>query len=231
MKKLSCVAIDDEPLALQLLQGYINDHRSLELSGVFDDPIAAAAFMEQHPPDLLFTDIDMPDMSGLQLVQQLMPRPVVIFTTAHKQYALEGYELDAVDFLLKPFNAERFQKAVDKAIGLYQYNAMVQKEDCIYVRSEYKLVRINLAAIRYMEALQDYLKIVLDDEKPILTLMRMKAMEDMLPPQKFMRIHRSYLIPVSRITSFQQGKVVVDGKTFVVARSKLESLKHRLSGG
>lgn len=207
--QLKCVAIDDEPLALELLQEYISRFPQLKLLHTFDDAISAVELLRNIKVDLLFIDINMPDITGIDLVRSLQEKPLIIFTTAHKQFAIEGFELDAVDYLLKPINFDRFTRAVHKAIDYYKYkNTPSQDEnDSLFVHSEYKLVKIPLNDIEYIESLEDYIKIHIAGARPVLTLMSMKKVLEKLPAKKFQRIHRSYIVSVSRVKSIQNRKV------------------------
>jgi two-component system, LytTR family, response regulator len=211
--QLKCVAIDDEPLALELLKEYIAHFPQLKLLHTFDDAISAVELLRNTKVDLLFIDINMPDISGIDLVRSLQEKPLIIFTTAHKQFAIEGFELDAVDYLLKPINFDRFTKAVHKAIDYYKYKNTPAQEDneCLFVHSEYKLVKIQLNEIDYIESLEDYIKIHIAGTKPVLTLMSMKKVLEKLPAEKFQRIHRSYIVSVSKVKSIQNRKVQLPG--------------------
>ncbi len=207
--QIKCVAIDDEPLALELLKGYIATFPALRLLHAYDDPLAGAEFLRNYPVDLLFVDINMPDISGIDLVRSLPEKPVVIFTTAHKEFAHEGFELDALDYLLKPIQPERFAKAVNKVISYFQY---IRKEksdasDALFVRSEYQLVKIELDEIEYIESVDDYLKIHRTGARPVMTLMTLKAILEKLPANRFKRIHRSYVVPLAKIRSLVNKKV------------------------
>ncbi|MBO9199612.1 MULTISPECIES: LytR/AlgR family response regulator transcription factor [Niastella] len=207
--QLKCIAIDDEPLALELLQEYISRFPQLKLVHTFDDAISAVELLRNTRVDLLFIDINMPDITGIDLVRSLHEKPIVIFTTAHKQFAIEGFELDAVDYLLKPINFDRFTRAVNKAIDYFKYKSTPAQEenDSLFVHSEYKLVKIPLNEIEYIESLEDYIKIHITGTKPVLTLLSMKKVLEKLPADKFQRIHRSYIVAVSRVKSIQNRKV------------------------
>lgn len=207
--QIKCVAIDDEPHALDLMKRYISRIPALSLVQVFDDAIAAAEFVRRNPVDLLFLDINMPDINGLELVRSLTEKPLIIFTTAYKKFAFEGFELEALDYLLKPIEFERFSKAVHKAIEYTRFVTAEKKEqgESLFVRSEYKLVKIDLNEIEYIESLEDYLKINLSSGKPVMTLMTLKAILERLPPEKFQRIHRSYVVAVAKIKSVSGRKV------------------------
>jgi len=211
--QLKCIAIDDEPLALELLKEYISRFPQLKLVYTFDDAISAVELLRNTRVDLLFIDINMPDITGIDLVRSLQEKPLIIFTTAHKQFAIEGFELDAVDYLLKPINIDRFTRAVHKAIDYYKYkNAPAQEDnDCLFVHSEYKLVKIQLSEIEYIESLEDYIKIHIAGAKPVLTLMSMKKVLEKLPADKFQRIHRSYIVSVAKVKSIQNRKVQLAG--------------------
>lgn len=213
--QLKCVAIDDEPLALELLQTYIARFPQLKLVHSFDDAISAVELLRNTRVDLLFIDINMPDITGIDLVRSLQEKPLIIFTTAHKQFAIEGFELDAVDYLLKPINIDRFTRAVHKAIDYYKYrNTPAQDDnDCLFVHSEYKLVKILLNEIEYIESLEDYIKIHITGSKPVLTLMSMKKVLEKLPAEKFQRIHRSYIVSVAKVRSIQNRKVQLSAGT------------------
>jgi DNA-binding LytR/AlgR family response regulator len=207
--QLKCVAIDDEPLALELMQEYISRFPQLKLVHMFDDAISAVELLRNTKVDLLFIDINMPDITGIDLVRSLQEKPLIIFTTAHKQFAIEGFELDAVDYLLKPINIDRFTRAVHKAIDYYKYrNTPAQEDnDCLFVHAEYRLVKIQLNDIEYIESLEDYIKIHISGSKPVLTLMSMKKVLEKLPADKFQRIHRSYIVSVAKVRSIQNRKV------------------------
>ena len=207
--QIRCVAIDDEPLALELIKQYISKIHSLKLVQTFTDAIAGAEFLRQAAIDLLFIDINMPDISGIDLVRSLENKPIIIFTTAYKQFALEGFELDAIDYLIKPILLERFERAVNKAIDYYQYKKAPKTEppQALFVRSEYQLIKIELDDIVYIETVEDYLRIHRSSSKPVMTLMTIKAILEKLPPGQFQRIHRSYIIPLAKIKSILNRKV------------------------
>ena len=211
MKPLKCIAIDDEPPALILLREYISKTPSLELVQTFEDAITGGEFLRRHPVDLLFIDIDMPDISGLDLVRSLKERPMIIFTTAHKKYAIEGFELDAVDYLLKPISYERFSKAVSKAVEYSNYKSKKPGDETenLFVYSEYRVLKIPIDQIEYIESLEDYIKIHIVNSKPVLTLMTLKGVLEKLPSSRFSRIHRSYIIANEKVKSIQNRKVML----------------------
>jgi len=211
MMPIKCIAIDDEPLALELIKQYVARIEDLQLLQTFDDAISGSEFLRQQKVDLLFIDINMPDITGVELVRSLTEKPMVIFTTAYKKFAMDGFDLDAIDYLLKPIDFERFHKAANKAIEYFTFRQVSKAEapTSIFVRSEYKMLQIFLDDIDYIEGLEDYIKIHLSSGRPILTLMTLKAMLDKLPADRFKRIHRSYIVPVSKIKSIVNKKALM----------------------
>lgn len=207
--EIKCVAIDDEPLALQLIREYIKRFPALRLLHTFDDAIAGAEYLRSHEVDLLFVDINMPDITGIELVKSLQPMPSVIFTTAYKKFAIDGFELNALDYLLKPISFERFEKAIDKATGhLFFRDAQKRsQEQALVVRAEYQLVKINLHEIEYIESFEDYIKIHRTGAKPVMTLMTLKNILEKLPPDQFQRVHRSFVVAISHIRSIVNRKI------------------------
>lgn len=225
--QLKCVVIDDEPLALDVLKQYIGRFPQLGLVQSFSDAIAGEDFLQQNKVDLLFIDINMPDKKGTELVKDLPQKPMVVFTTAYKSYAAEGFELDAIDYLVKPVSFERFAKAVQKAIDFFELKKPAQKEEeGLFVRSEYQLVKINFADVLYIESVEDYLKFFLVNGRPIMTLMTMKAVLDKLPANGFARIHRSYIVSTSKVKSIVNRKVtLVNGVELPVSNSYVDVVK------
>jgi len=222
-----CIAVDDEIPALELIRNYAAKMSSLQLLHTFNDAISAGEYLRTNEIDLLFVDINMPDINGIDLVSSLQNKPMIIFTTAYKKFAYNGFELDAVDYLLKPISFERFKRGVSKAMELLQNKAQVKapEQDNLFVRSEYRMVRIGLNEIEYVEGLEDYIKIHISSSKPVLTLMTMKAFIEKLPENKFLRIHRSYIIPLNKIVSVINRKVLLaSGKIFPVSETYAASM-------
>jgi two-component system, LytTR family, response regulator len=230
--KLSCIAIDDEPLALEVIKKYAYKNASLLLQQTFDNVIEAEKYLLDHKIDLLFLDIDMPDKSGIELLASLNQKPLVIFTTAHKKFALQAFDLEAVDFLLKPVQNERFNKAVEKAIVITKGITKTADNDSFLVYAEYKLVKIDFSNVIYIESMQDYVKIWLQDGKPVMTLQTLKKILDILPAEKFKQIHRSYIVALDKIKSLQQKNIeLVNGILLPVSNSHnsfIKSLKEKL---
>jgi two-component system, LytTR family, response regulator len=208
---LKCIAIDDEPLALTILSDYASRTPTLQLLHTFDDAIVAAEMLRKTPVDIIFIDINMPDINGIDLVRSLEKKPLIVFTTAYKKFAYEGFELEAVDYLLKPISFDRFTRAVQKAEGMYrQKNVQEKKEESgyLFIRSEYRVIKIALNDIDYIEGLEDYIKIHMNNARPVLTLLTLKAVLEKLPEAKFRRIHRSYIVAVDKVKSIQGKKVL-----------------------
>ncbi|MBL7699881.1 MAG: response regulator transcription factor [Chitinophagaceae bacterium] len=223
---IKCVAIDDEPLALQLMKAYIEKTPALQLAQVFEDALSASEFLRSHPVDLLFIDIQMPDINGLDLVRALEDKPMIIFTTAHKKFAFEGFELQAMDYLLKPVSFERFTKAVSKAEEYFKFkNSGAGQEEYLYVYSEYKLLRIDLNDIEFIESLEDYVRIHLTNEKPILSLMPLKRVLQKLPADRFKRVHRSYIVSVNKIKGVNNRRIMLSAAEVPVSDSYLDVVR------
>jgi DNA-binding LytR/AlgR family response regulator len=218
MNRINCLLVDDEPTALDMLEHFIGRVYFLNLVKKCQNAIEAMQVLEENQIDLLFLDINMPDVNGIQFLKSIVTKPAVIFTTGYKEYALEGYENDAIDFLLKPFDFERFLKAVNKANYLISKTirqpAIRQKQQqYIFVKADYKLVKINVDDILFVEGLKDYIKIY-TKQKLILTLMSMTSIEEKLPSDEFFRLHRSYIISLGKIDSVSRHRVII-GEKFI----------------
>ena len=195
MNRISTMVVDDEPLAAQLLGDYVRQTPFLSLEGICSSAVEAFSMWQEHPADLLFLDIQMPELNGLEFSKMVDSGTRIVFTTAFDQYAIDGYKVNALDYLLKPISYVDFLQAANKAVQWFELLQQPKEEiQSIFVKSEYKLVQIELSKILYIEGLKDYLKIYEEDSpKPILSLMSMKAMEELLPASRFMRVHRSYI--------------------------------------
>jgi DNA-binding LytR/AlgR family response regulator len=191
--------------------------------------MSGARFLKENTVDVLFIDINMPDITGTELVRSLEKKPLTIFTTAYKQFAYEGFELEAIDYLLKPVAFDRFQKAVQRAISLQAFRYPEKAGQHFFVRSEYRMIRIECDHVLYIEGLEDYVKIHLDNERPVLTLMTMKAMMEKIPADIFRRIHRSYIIPVKKVRSVHNKKIMLhNGQELPVSDSYLDFIQEWL---
>ncbi|TDY12300.1 LytR/AlgR family response regulator transcription factor [Meridianimaribacter flavus] len=224
--KISCVAVDDEPMALNLVESYIEKTPFLELKTKCSSAIEAMQYINEHPVDLLFLDIQMPDLTGIEFSKMLPKNTRVIFTTAFDHYALDGFKVDAIDYLLKPFDYAEFLTAANKALkwfellnGKTKQPEIVSKEkEFLFVKSEYKQLRIKLADVLYFEGLKDYIKIWLKDEpKPILTLMSLKSLEQELPETQFMRVHRSFIVSLNNIDVIERSQIIINKQRITVS--------------
>lgn len=231
MNKIRCLIVDDEPLALDLIERYVLQTPFLELKGRCNGPVEAMSIMQEETVDLLFLDIQMLDMTGLEFSRTLKAGPKVIFTTAFEEYALEGFRVDALDYLLKPFSYEEFLRSANKAKEWFDRGVDgIEQSSYLFVKSEYKLIRVDLKNVLYIEGLKDYVKIYLQDKQaPILSLMSMKAIEEQLPSSEFMRIHRSYIINLSRIESVERGKIKIRDTHIPVADNYKERFQEFIS--
>jgi DNA-binding LytR/AlgR family response regulator len=211
---IRALAIDDEPLALQLVESYIRKTPFIELAGTFDNPFDAMSFLEKEPVDLIFLDIQMPDLTGIEFARVLKGDSKIIFTTAFEQYALEGFKLEAIDYLLKPFSYEEFLKAaqrVNKLVELEKSAEIVSDSanDYMFLKSDYKIKKINFKDILYIEGLKDYVKVfVVNETNPVLSLNSLKSLEDTLPKSQFMRVHRSFIVNLDKITTVDRSRIV-----------------------
>lgn len=222
---LKCAIVDDEPLALGLLESYIKKTSFLELSGSYSSAIQAMKYLPEHPVDVLFLDIQMPELNGLEFSRMVPEDTRIIFTTAFDQYALDGYRVNALDYLLKPISYADFIEAINKAVRWFELQQKADKQTTdaegenkqayIYVKSDYKLIQVELNKILYIEGLKDYIKIHLEnEERPILSLVSMRAMEEKLPADQFIRVHRSFIVQKQKIKVIDKGRIVF-GKEYI----------------
>lgn len=213
--KLKCLAIDDEPLALKQIGSYIEKTPFLELAGLCNSALAALEQLSVSKIDLLLVDINMPDLSGMDFVKSLKERPFIVFTTAYSEYAIEGFKVDAADYLLKPFGYAEFLKAANKVRSLAEMSTPKTAEagpwkDHLFVKADYKVIRIELSEIIYIESMHEYVRIHLDRDKPVMTLISLKALEEQLPADRFMRVHRSYIVNSEKIKIVERNRIVFD---------------------
>lgn len=217
---IKCLAIDDEPLALEQLANYIKKIPFLELVARCQSALDAREIMEYEVIDAIFCDINMPDLNGMDFVKSLPVPPLVVFTTAYSEYAVEGFKVDAVDYLLKPFGLADFQRAANKVKARYDLMntavvSTVDEDNAIFLKTEYKVVRLSISDIRYVEGMSEYLKIHVEGQpKPLIVLLSMKKMEERLP-NFFMRIHRSYIINLKKIQEVNKNRVIMDRDTWL----------------
>ncbi len=234
---IRCMAIDDEPLALQQIVTYINKVPFLELTAQCQSALEARQFLEQDTVDAIFCDINMPDLNGMDFIKSLVTPPMVVFTTAYAEYAVEGFKVNAVDYLLKPFGLQDFQRAANRLKerlspklgddrGLNKGNISSSsdpqppnlgglEDDTIFLKTEYRIVKVSISDIRYIEGMSEYLKVHVEGEsKPIITLLSMKKIEERLPDY-FMRIHRSYIVNLKRIQEVNKNRIIMDKETYL----------------
>ena len=225
--KLKCAIVDDEPLAIELLVSYVNKIPFMELTGRYANAVETMKGLAENPVDVLFLDIQMPDLNGLELSKMIPETTRIVFTTAFEQYALEGFRINALDYLLKPISYAEFLESCNRALQWFtlsrsQPEQTTHEEEMksIFVKSEYKLLQIDLDSIKYIEGLKDYVKIYTDDApRPILSLMNMKAMEQMLPASRFIRVHRSFIVQKSKIREIDRNRIVFGDKFIPIGDS------------
>lgn len=216
---IHCIAIDDEPLALQLINEYCSKISFLKLEKTFTNTDEAKAWLQDNTVDLLFLDIQMPDINGMQFYKSLTHKPPVVFTTAYKDFAAEGFNVDAVDYLLKPFEYDRFLKACYKVKEYIEFLSSQELQlNSIFVKVNYEIMKINLKDIELIEALDDYIKIYIKPN-PVLTLMTLKSIQEKLPSRDFVRVHRSFIVPLARIEKFSKTKLWTAGKEIPIGSS------------
>ncbi len=218
MNKIQCIAVDDEPLALDVIENFSARLPHLELRS-FNSPVQALDYLREHPVDLVFLDINMPEMMGMELAAAMEQLPPIIFTTAYAEYALDSFEFNTVDYLLKPYNFERFAKAVDKVMKLI---APSPAEKSITFKVDYRSVKLPIEKILYIEAMGNYLKIFTKTQT-YLPQMTMKEAEALLGDLPFKRIHRSYIVNMDAVQSFNRREVTVAGQVLPLGKSYLDS--------
>lgn len=214
---IRCLAIDDEPLALQQIAAYINKVPFLELAAQCHSALEARQFLSDERVDAIFCDINMPDLNGMDFVKSLTAPPLVVFTTAYSEYAIEGFKVNAVDYLLKPFGMQEFMRAANRLQERLSVpaSAPAETDDTLFLKTDYRIVKVNIPDIRYVEAMSEYLKVWIEGEaKPIITLLSMKKMEERLP-DNFMRVHRSYIINLDKIQEVNKNRVIMDADTYL----------------
>jgi DNA-binding LytR/AlgR family response regulator len=228
---LRCLAIDDEPLALELLEDNIRQVPYLKLEGTCSNALEALKFLQEQTVDLIFLDIQMPGLTGLQFIQSLTNRPMIILITAYEKFALEGFNLDVVDYLVKPVPLDRFIKACNKAWELFNLRSKKAESpsssepEFLFVNVEYSLVKVEFADIQWIEGLKDYIRIYLkSSSKPIITRMSMKAIEEELPLSKFIRVHKSFIVSVSAITSVRKNSIFIGAEEIPVGENYKDSV-------
>lgn len=218
------IAIDDEPVALDVVKNLSAKVPFLDLKACFTDAFEAMDYLRQNPVDLLFLDIKMPDISGIDFLRSLNKPPLVIFTTAYSEHAVTSFELDAIDYLLKPFSLSRFIKACNKASELHGFRHTDSKSGYIFLKTGYDQVRVNFSDICYLEASGNYVNFVLEDDK-LISRITMAEIEALLPPGKFIRIHRSFVVAIDRIDKIERHQIAVNGIILPVGGAYIQNLE------
>ncbi len=221
--QISCIAIDDEPLALSKLEGFISKVADLKLIGTFDNAIEAIGWLKENRADLIFLDIQMEQLTGIQFLEATGSKSRVVLTTAYDQYALKGYELNVTDYLLKPFSFQRFLQAVNKVMEYYSQITDANKtisgsESFIFVKTEYRLERIDIDSILYIKGMKDYLRIICTDKK-IMTLQSFAKIEDSLPTKNFCRVHKSFIVAIDKIKSVERGVILIADERITISNT------------
>ena len=226
---IRCITIDDEPLALIQLTGYIEKVPFLKLVKACNSALEALDLLAKDPVDLIFADINMPDLNGVDFVKSLVNKPIIIFTTAYTEYAIEGFRVNALDYLLKPFGYNEFLKAANKALHQYELQAKIQQyplpaspevpaengNNNLFIKADYKMIRLDMNKIIYMESQNEYIRIFFEDQKPVMTLLSMKKLEERLPADRFMRVHRSYIVNLEKITAVANNRIIYGKDTYI----------------
>jgi len=225
------VIIDDEPLAVELLASYVRNTPFLNLTGTFNSAVAAIRVIKENRPDIIFLDIQMPELSGIEFAKVISGDTKIIFTTAFSQYAIDGYKVNAIDYMLKPVSYDDFLKSATKALDWFcavRKQSALAKDRFIFVRSEYKLVQIKLDDVLYIEGLKDYVRIYMEDSKPVMSLINMKKLEECLPYPEFMRTHRSYIVHMSKIKVIDRFRIVFGDTYIPISESYKENVSRVL---
>ncbi|MEL0651382.1 response regulator transcription factor [Algibacter sp. TI.3.09] len=239
---MKCVIIDDEPLAIDVVESYVQQVGGIEIVAKCTNPLEAIILLNKHQVDLVFLDIEMPNLTGIDLVKAIDNMPQFIFTTAYPEYALDGFNLNATDYLVKPIPFHRFLKAISRAKEKYELEnkvvvspqvtetaAPIAVDNFIFVKSEYENIKINIDTIVYLQGLKDYIKIYTSDtQKPILTLSSFKDILDKLPPSKFIRVHKSYVVSIEHIKAIQKSKILVADMRIPVGETYKDTVMKRL---
>ena len=222
---IKCIIVDDEPLAIEIVESYVNRIDHLQLQGTFRNAVQAFAYLQEHSVDLIFLDIQMPKLSGIDFLKTLKNPPKVIFTTAFRDYAIDGFELEVIDYLLKPIPFERFLKAVAKVMHQQatatpspQKKPDVSTDDYVYFKVDKKMIKTKMAAVLYIESIKDYVK-VRTDEKEIITQQKISYLEESLPREQFLRIHRSFIVNIDKIDAYSATDVEIGKHSIPIGRN------------
>ncbi|MEN8122323.1 MAG: LytTR family DNA-binding domain-containing protein [Bacteroidota bacterium] len=229
---INCIALDDEPMALEVIKAHSEKLPFINLSHSFTQISAARKHLKKFPVDLIFLDIQMPDMNGIDFYKNLEQNTMVVFTTAYSQYAVEGFNVNAIDYLLKPIEFERFETACIKAKDYFEFLKASDKgnNNCLYVRSEYALVKIPFSEILFLETMDDYIKIHRKEKDTVITLSSMKKIMEKLPEKDFIRVHRSFSVRVDKIENIRAKKITVENNEIPIGKSYEKTIMSNYSG-
>jgi len=230
--QINCIAIDDEPLALSKLEGFVSRVPDLRLMRTFDNPVEAVGWLNENKTDLIFLDIQMEQLTGIQFLEAIRSTSRIIFTTAYDQYAIKGFELNVTDYLLKPFSFQRFLQSVNKVMDFYAqktdiHSANYENDSFIFVKTEYRLERVDINTILYIEGMKDYLRIICADKK-IMTLQSFAKIEDSLPAKNFCRVHKSFIVAIDKIKSVERGVILIADKRIPVSNTYKENFYSKI---
>lgn len=213
---IQCIVVDDEPLAVQVIEGFIAKMPELQLQRSFSNPLEALAYLKQEPSvKLVFLDIQMPELTGVEFMQLLQNQVDVVIISAYDEYALEGFQYEATDYLLKPVSFDRFVKAVQKVVNKQPKDISLVQNEFIFIRTDKRIVRVNLSEILFIEALRNYVAIQTVSQK-ILTLQNLRGIEEILPPQKFIRVHKSFITAIDKIDSVERQRIFIGAHTIPI---------------
>ena len=217
---IKCIAIDDEPLARMKIEAYIEKTPFLEKVAICESAMEAMEIIQKEPVNLMFVDINMPDINGMDFVKSMTEKPGIIFTTAYSEYAIDGFKVDAIDYLLKPFEYADFLRAATKAQkllgGTAPENEQLQlKEKKLFIKSDHKIIKIDLSQVTYIEGMREYVRIHLLNREPVMTLIGMSKIEEALPKDCFMRVHRSFIVNLNTITTIERNRIVYDKNVYI----------------
>lgn len=221
---MKAIAVDDEPIALEIIKSHASKVPFIELKGEFTDAFKALDYLQKETVDLIFLDIKMPDISGIEFFNSLSKRPLLIFTTAYSEHAVTSFEMDAVDYLLKPFSLARFIKACNKAQELFNFRNSAEVSDHIFIKTGYETVKLNFEDILYLEASGNYVTFALKDNKKVLSRSTFVEAVNLLPPKKFIRVHRSYLAAINKIEKIERHQVTIQNTKIPVSEAYSQNL-------
>lgn len=229
---IAAIALDDEPPALKVIEKFCEQIDGVQLQKTFTRPSEALKYINKFPVDLIFLDIQMPSLSGIDFCKMVPQQTMVVFVTAFSEFAVEGFNLSALDYLLKPYTLDRFRQTMDKALEYQQYLAQKNAIDCthIYIRADYQLVKVRLSDVLYVEGCDDYVKIYLQDQKTLVARMTMKSIQERLPARDFIRVHRSFILSVSRIESLRNKMICICDREIPIGSSYEEAVLAYIKG-